>query len=129
MNIMIRRVLTGLGVLSMAGLAAAHTHLQSASPAEGSTVAKAPTEFVLTFPEPVRATALLLTKDGGKAQKIETLPKDMVARVTAPAPKLDDGHYTLDWRVAGKDGHVMSGKIRFTIGGKAQAVPADHDKH
>jgi copper resistance protein C len=110
-------------LLSLASTAWAHTHIQSSLPANGSTVAKAPTEFVLIFPEAVRATSLTVTKAGGKEQKIEKLPTASAARIAVPAPKLEDGSYTLDWRVAGKDGHVMSGKVQFKVGGKAQAGP------
>jgi len=119
----------GFALLSLAGTALAHTQLQSSSPANGSTVATAPTEFVLTFPEAVRATSVAVTKDGGKEQKIENLPSAMVARIAVPAPKLEDGSYTLDWRVAGKDGHVMSGKVQFTVGGKPQAGMQNHEGH
>src|SRR5689334_4543394 len=86
-------------MLAFAGAASAHTHLEKSSPADGSTVASAPTEFVLNFGEAARLTALSVQKDGAAEQKIAALPKDAAAKLKVSAPKLENGHYTLNWRV------------------------------
>jgi methionine-rich copper-binding protein CopC len=125
--IMKKLLLTGLIAAAIASPALAHTHLKSAVPAEGSTVASAPTEFVLTFSEATRLTALSIQKDGGAQQKISALPTAAAAQTRIPAPKLDDGRYTLNWRVVGSDGHVVDGKIVFTVGGKATPGTASKD--
>lgn len=116
--------------LACSSVASAHTHLENSSPADGSTVASAPTQFVLTFGEAATLTALTIQKDGGVEQKITTLPKQAAANLAVQAPRLDNGHYVLKWRVVGKDGHVMSGKFGFTVGGKpGAATPAGSDHH
>jgi methionine-rich copper-binding protein CopC len=111
----------------------AHTHLKSTVPADGSTVATAPAEFVLTFSEPARLTALTIQKDGGAEQKIVALPASATAAAKVAAPKLGNGRYTLNYRVVGADGHVMNGKVTFTVGAKAApgtAAPnSDHGAH
>jgi len=95
----------------------AHTHLKAAVPANGSTVAEAPKDLVLTFSGPVRLTALTISKpDGSDEQKISALPADNAASITVPAPKLVAGQYLVNWRIVGADGHVMSGKFSFTVG-------------
>jgi copper resistance protein C len=127
-----RDFLAGLTLLSMAGTAWAHAHLETSVPANASTVAKAPAEIILTFSDAARVTAVTLTKDGGPEQKIAKLPTEMASRIAIAVPKLADGHYTVDWRVAGKDGHVMNGKFTFTIGGAPKtgaASPAGHEGH
>jgi methionine-rich copper-binding protein CopC len=124
--------LAGLAFLSMSGAAWAHAHLETSVPANGSTVAKAPTEIVLTFSDAARVTAVAITKDGGQEQKIAKLPTELATRIAVAIPKLADGSYTVDWRVASKDGHVMNGKVRFTIGGTpkpAAASPTGHEGH
>jgi methionine-rich copper-binding protein CopC len=124
--------LTGLALLSMAGAAWAHAHLEASIPANASTVAKAPAEIILTFSDAARVTAVTITKDGGQEQKIAKLPTEMASKLAIAVPKLADGHYTVDWRVAGKDGPVMNGKIRFTIGGTPKsgaATSASHEGH
>ena len=110
------------GLVAAAVLASpgyAHTHLASAVPADGSTVTTAPAEFVLTFSEPARLTALSVQKDGAAAQKITALPTTTASQAKVAAPALGNGHYTLNWKVVGKDGHVVDGKLGFTVGGKA----------
>lgn len=113
-----------LGAALLAGPAFAHTHLKFAVPADGSTVESAPKQFVLAFTEPSRITMLSIQKEGAAEQKIAALPAAAVAEAKIPAPKLEDGRYVLNYRVVGADGHVMSGKVNFTIGGKAVAGAA-----
>jgi methionine-rich copper-binding protein CopC len=124
--------LTGFALLSMAGAAWAHARLESSVPANGSTVAKAPAEIILMFSDAARVTAVAITKDGGREEKIAKLPTETATRLTVALPKLADGSYTVDWRVASKDGHVMNGKVRFTIGGTPKsgaASPSAHEGH
>jgi methionine-rich copper-binding protein CopC len=118
-----------------AGTALAHTRLVSSTPAQGSTVANPPAEFVLTFSEAARFTALTVQKDGGPEQKITPLPAAAATALKVAAPRLESGHYTLTWRVAGDDGHVMNGKVTFTVGGTSSpgvapaSAPVDHSSH
>lgn len=129
-------ILTGW-VLStvFAGTALAHTKLMSSVPAGGSTVASPPAEFVLTFSEAARFTALTVQKDGGPELKITALPTSAATALKVAAPRLENGHYTLTWRVAGNDGHVMNGKVTFTVGGSSTpgsapaSAPVDHSSH
>jgi len=112
-------------ILMSCGVAAfAHTHLEKAVPADGSTLTAAPTKFVLTFAEPVKATALSLQKDGGPVQKLGPLPTAPMAEVSIPAPQLAAGKYVLSWRVVTDDGHVMPGKISFTVAPSGAATSA-----
>lgn len=100
------------------GVAQAHTSLQSSIPAANSTLAAAPSRFVLTFHEATRLTALAVQKDGGPEQKVAPLPKVAAAKIAVDAPSLDAGHYMLSWRAVGDDGHTMSGKLAFSIAAK-----------
>lgn len=127
-----RLIVGGLAAALLAGQAFAHTHLKFAVPADGSTVESAPTEFVLAFTEPSRVTALSIQKEGAPEQKVAALPTAAAPEARILAPKLEEGRYVLNYRVVGADGHVMSGKVTFTVGGKAGAgaVPqADHGAH
>lgn len=110
----------------------AHTKLKASVPADGSTVEAAPATFTLTFSEPARLTALSVQKDGGAEQKVATLPAAASAEAMVTAPKLENGHYTLIYRLVGADGHVINGKVSFTVGGKAApgaAAAHDHAAH
>lgn len=110
-----RWLVTG-ALCALAGFAQAHTHLTAASPAEGSTV-KAAERIVLSFSEAARLTALSIQREGGSEQKVSALPSAVAKDLSVTAPPLAPGHYTVSWRVVSNDGHVMSGKLHFTVSG------------
>jgi len=112
----IARIACALVLMSCGALAFAHARLVKADPADGSTVKVAPAKFVLTFSEPAKLTTLTLQKDAEPAKKIGPLPTDASAEISIPAPKLAPGNYVLSWRVVGDDGHVLPGKLSFTVG-------------
>lgn len=96
-------------------VAAAHAHLEQATPANDSVLAQAPPSFMLLFNEPARLTALSLQKDDAPPRKIGGLQAAPSAHWLIPAPMLAPGNYTLSYRVLGEDGHIMSGSIKFRI--------------
>lgn len=113
--------LTGLVVL--AGPAAAHTDLESSSPAEGASLTSAPSEVKLTFEEPVTLPpeAVKVTGRDGTAWTVGT-PTVAGAVVTAPVtPSGPAQAYTLTWKVIAKDGDNLTGTVHFTL---AAAAPA-----
>jgi methionine-rich copper-binding protein CopC len=113
-----------LGVL-LTTSALAHTHLAKSDPADGSTLAKAPERITLQFEHPVRVTELTIQKGAEKSEKLLTsLPEAPSDKISATAPKLAAGVYVVNWRAVSSDGHVMSGKVRFTVGGTATSAPA-----
>jgi len=104
-----------LVLLSGVGIAQAHTHLQKYSPADGSTVAAAPTSVVLTFSEAARVTAAWIQKNDGSRTKLGPLPEKAAGQITIPLPPLTPGTYVVSWRAAGDDGHVMPGQMHFIL--------------
>jgi methionine-rich copper-binding protein CopC len=107
--------LFGVFALSAAGLVYAHAHLLQATPADGSVLTQAPTVFALKFNEAATLTALSIQKGSEGPQKIDGLPSKPAAQFTIPAPKLDAGDYTLNFRVLSDDNHVVSGSIKFKV--------------
>jgi methionine-rich copper-binding protein CopC len=95
--------------------AQAHAHLQASIPRDGSTLGTAPAALVLQFSEVARLTALWIEKSGGEKHKLAPLPPQPQTRIAVPLPRLDPGEYVVSWRVLGGDGHVVPGKIRFTL--------------
>jgi copper transport protein len=118
------RIACALVLVGCSTLVLAHAKLVKADPANGSTVTVAPTKFVLTFGEPAKLTALSLQKDAEPPKKIGPLPTDASAQISIPAPKLAPGQYVLSWRVIGDDGHVLPGKLSFTVGPSPAATSA-----
>jgi methionine-rich copper-binding protein CopC len=95
--------------------AEAHAHLQASIPRDGSTLGTAPAALVLQFSEAARLTALWIEKSGAEKQKLTSLPPEPQSRIAVPLPKLAPGDYVVSWRVVGSDGHVLPGKIHFTL--------------
>jgi copper transport protein len=120
----IARFMCASALMACSALAFAHTHLVKAVPADGSTVMVSPPKFVLTFAEPARLTALSLQKDTEPAKKIGPLPTAPAAQSSIPAPQLAAGKYVLSWRAVSDDGHVMPGKVTFTVGPSGAATSA-----
>jgi len=118
------RIACALILVGCSALAFAHAKLVKSDPAEGSTLKAAPTKFVLTFGEPAKLTTLTLQKNAEPAKKIGPLPTSASAEISVPAPKLEPGKYVLAWRVMGDDGHVLPGKLTFTVGPTAATTSA-----
>ena len=103
----------------LAGAAQAHTHLESATPADNAVLASAPSQVTLRFSEPTRLTALTIQKEGEKEpHRLQSLPKEQAKELNAPLAPLGAGKYTLNWRAIGADNHVMSGELHFSVAAK-----------
>lgn len=111
-------VLVGLlTLLGSAGVANAHTRLESSDPAEGAALATAPAQVTLTFSEAVSPP------DGA----VEIIGPDnvtwQVGAVTAAGPTITApvtpagpaGAYVLAYRVVSADGHTVAGSVNFTL--------------
>ncbi len=110
-------VLTVAGVLALAGPASAHAALKSSSPAEGASLAAAPSKVELTFEEPVtlQPDPIAVTgPDGAKWTVAAPAVTDAVisAAVTPSGPA---GAYTLTYKVVSDDGDKVTGAVHFTL--------------
>ncbi|MCX4481585.1 copper resistance protein CopC [Streptomyces cellulosae] len=97
--------------------AAAHTELDTSSPAESATLAGLPPRVTLTFSDAMaqKYAKVAVTGPDGKSAatgdpavegKTVTLPLD----AASPA-----GRYTVGYRVVSADGHPVSGSYTFTV--------------
>ena len=109
-----------LAALALASAAAfAHARLQNSIPANGATVASAPTEVRLQYNEPVEVAMSTVKIIGpGDApvatDKVVADPTDDKTIVQA-LPKLAAGDYRVQWTTMGHDGHHTKGEIHFTV--------------
>jgi methionine-rich copper-binding protein CopC len=110
-------VLGALIALALPITASAHADLVSATPADKSTVSGTPSEIVLTFSEslnPTKSSLVLLDSSSSQVAKAGVDPADdKVMRLTPPA--LDPGAYEIDWTSDSLDGHLLRGKVTFTV--------------
>lgn len=124
------RLKTIASLVLVAGTAHAHTHLESSVPADKSKV-RAPQAIELRFTEPARVTALTIQQGTNSAKDLKP-PSTASKVVSVPVSGLAAGDYKVSWRVAGQDGHVMSGSFLFTVDPAAPAAnvapaPSSHD--
>jgi len=121
----------GIAVAAVLGIALpmyAHTQLESSEPAADSVVDVGPAELRLTFNERVDPdlSEVRLLVDGAAEQMLEgvkqgSAPVELIVPVPAGVPA---GEWSVKWRVAGADGHPVSGTYAFRVEAQ-RPVPAE----
>lgn len=122
-------MLTVLTLMLCATPAAAHTELDSAEPADGSTHDGALTAIALTYTLPVTplGDTVVVTGPDGNVPVDVTQQQDGTVVVATPEQELTDGEYNASWNVAAQDGHPLQGTVRFTVAGAAPDPGPDGD--
>lgn len=109
-------MLVGLG----SSPAGAHALLTESSPADGSTLDKAPSEVLLTFTEsldPLLTVVHVLDASGARVEAGRTEIPGLPTRARVPVGPLPQGTYTVTWRTTSTaDGHTTVGTVAFGIG-------------
>ena len=108
----------GLAIFLGVAPASAHNSFDSSNPVNGSTLDVAPTTWSLVFKKEVplaSATAELVGSDGVRiGLQPPTYGATTNAIVFSLPPNLT-GVNTARWRLVGVDGHVISGRVAFTV--------------
>ncbi|MDQ0258658.1 methionine-rich copper-binding protein CopC [Sinomonas atrocyanea] len=109
-------VLVTAAALLPGAAAQAHDVIESASPADGSTVATVPASVVLTFDHtPIEVGTEILVKDPTGTNQADGPAKIVDTNVTqALKPGAPAGKYTVVWRVVSADSHPIEGTFTFT---------------
>jgi copper resistance protein C len=116
--------LTALFVVLGGGPAAAHTGLQSSTPADGEALTTAPDAVTLTFATAVASQFAQVAVTGPDGQSVTTGEATVEgAVVQQPVNPNGDGSYVVAYRVVSDDGHPVSGEVSFTLTGTG-AAPA-----
>lgn len=103
------------GLLLAAAPAWAHARLTAAVPAADST-GISPKEITLTFNEAIKLVDCKLTGADGKDVAGVGVPKAEGKALKIPVTAtLPGGKYTVNYRIAGDDGHAMNGTMSFTV--------------
>jgi putative copper export protein/methionine-rich copper-binding protein CopC len=115
-------------ILPAAGLAAVlHVRLESSTPGANETIETAAAQLRLHFSgriEPRYSSVTLTAPDGsGVPLGVLEFPPDTDREFTAALPPISmPGVYTVRWRTAGADGHVLEGSYTFTFIGDTAAA-------
>ena len=113
-------VFAAFGPLAVPAAVLAHTQLERASPAVGSTIATAPEEVVLSFTEtvePAFSTIEVRNSAGAPMQAGKAIvdPAHGTQMRVALKP-LAPGTYKVIWRVLSVDTHRAQGNFTFRVG-------------
>ena len=102
----------------------AHATLLSTSPTDGEVVDTAPSEVVLTFNESVRSVegGMSLFDPSGNEVELTGTSRDEQVIMSLP-DNMEDGTWTVGWRVVSADGHPISGALTFSIGVPSGIAP------
>lgn len=109
-----------------AGTASAHNTLLSSEPADGATLAMAPTQITWRFDRAVPLDTLTVTLIDGSGARRELAGSTHGAtgdtEVVTPLPELSPGSVSIRWRLVGPDGHPITGRIDLTVAGAVAAT-------
>jgi methionine-rich copper-binding protein CopC len=101
------------------GVALGHAELDTASPADKSTVTGSPTEIVFTFTEPVvpaKSSLKLVNSSGAIVAQGSTVDPADAKKMHLVVPTQPPGTYTVRWTTASAlDGDIAHGTTTFTI--------------
>jgi copper transport protein len=104
----------------------AHNTQETSSPASGEVLAVAPTEWIVGFTKTVPLDTASAEIVGGDGVRVALAPPRHGATdniIVFDLPPNLVGSVTARWRLVGVDGHVISGRIPFSVEAVAAVVP------
>ena len=120
-------VLCALGLVSVAtaGVADAHTHLVTISPALGATLTTPPSAVVLTFSEPLGTGFATVKVTDGTGRDVGAGSAQVAGAVVTQRLRTDltSGPYAVAFRVVSSDGHPVADVSAFTLALRGGASP------
>lgn len=117
----------GLSV-ALAAPASAHNEFVSSSPVDGAVLDVSPTEWAVTFTKDVpldSASGELVGPDGSIATLSTPTYGASATEIRFALPPNLAGVHTARWRLVSVDGHVISGRVTFTVGASPGVQPLD----
>lgn len=119
-------LLAGALIVLPAALPARHLRLVKSAPAADTTLVASPAAITLWFSQAptLRLTRISLTDAAGvKAQlsPVKAGPEENTATADLAAP-LAPGSYAISWVSGSPDGHVVRGKLAFSVGAPPAAA-------
>lgn len=118
-----------LGAATFTGRTAwAHNALETSEPADGSLLAEAPSEIILTFSNDVPLDSMTVTLIDATMTRTPLTdsrhgPKGAFEVIT-PLPAVAGGDISVRWRLVSADGHAVTGRVDLTIAAGPPAATA-----
>lgn len=108
----------GLVIFLQAGPVLAHNSFTTSTPSDGSTLDVSPTSWLLEFTKEVpltSASAEIISGDGVRSPLQAPTHGATTNSIAFVLPLHLTGGITARWRLVGVDGHIISGRIKFTV--------------
>lgn len=121
--------IVGIGLIGAVGWssgALAHNALTSSEPADGAVFDTAVPTWTLTFSGEVpleSASAEIVAADGTRLALPPPVHGSTTSSIVFALPDSLSGDITGRWRLVGSDGHVISGRVQFTISLAPSDIP------
>lgn len=96
-------------------MAYAHTGLVSSNPSEGQVINEDLSEITLQFDseiEKLSSMKVIIDHKEIPFANLEVKGEEMTGTLSAP---LENGKYTIEWKIVGEDGHNIEGGIPFYV--------------
>jgi len=106
--------------------ALAHNTFVESSPAEGEILESSPTTWTVTFENSVpldSASGAVVNGDGVRTSLTTPRHGDTDKTIVFDLPPNLNGEINARWRLVGVDGHVISGRVSFTVQSLASGQP------
>jgi copper resistance protein C len=97
-------------------LSSAHTGLESSNPAEGEVVKEELKEITLQYKTQIEnLSTMKIVKDDGQEVKLDSVIVQEKTMSGVLPHSLENGSYTIQWKIIGTDGHPIEGDIPFSV--------------
>lgn len=126
-GVVVTALTAALSILGFAGVAQAHNSLSSSEPADGVSLESSPSTWTLTFTGVVpleSASAEIVLADGSRAALPTPTHGASTSVIVFSLPQGLSGEVTGRWRLVGTDGHVIMGRVQFTVPMVSTPVPS-----
>jgi copper resistance protein C len=97
-------------------LTSAHTGLESSNPTEGEVVKEELKEITLQYKTEIEnLSTMKIVKDDRQEVKLDSVIIQEKTMSGILPQSLENGSYTIDWKIIGTDGHPIEGQIPFNV--------------
>ncbi|MFE1244889.1 copper resistance protein CopC [Fictibacillus sp. NPDC058756] len=109
-------------VLNLPSSVFAHSDLESATPAKGEKVTTDLEAVILTFSTKIESLSTMKLKNENEEIPLQISIEDnqMTGKMNN---RLENGKYTVEYKIIGADGHVIEGSYSFSVDRPEQAQP------
>ncbi|MGO1057501.1 copper resistance CopC family protein [Planococcus sp. FY231025] len=100
----------------------AHTALTDSNPASGETLAEQPGQIELVFNTDIEEGSSMALQGPNGAVEVADLSLNGNMMFGSVATNLENGSYTISWKIIGADGHPIEGEVPFSVEIATEAV-------